>query len=300
MHSKITPLLIFLLLFVAENSNAYEEEDGIPLTISTQSEYGNIEKTSVKINGRNVEIVTEINNDKKISKRIGFTAYTPFFEQLGVAEDNENKTFADLTVSFNGKPLKPRVYRRGFFLGEDVTTELLKVGIGPLPDKDIDSKGVKHRGLPLDNWQGYVAYSWTPLLSPNSNNVAAIRYRAVPQFGRDEISSERFSHRVLQHCGKPDEIRKYLLDLNPAFDSVLFDRYEIPINFLPRMRNVKIEVLQPTKIDSEEQPLFSLVCGLSDRSGKAENFSGTIQSPEKIISVLVISRFAGSITKGDQ
>ncbi len=288
---KIKIVFSLLMLCTSVAVLAYEEEDAVPLTFSAQSENASIEKIAVKLNGRDVEIRTELSNETSVIRLIGFSGNTPFFKQLGVAEDNADKTFSDLTFTFNAKVLKPKTYRRGFFLGEDVTDKLVKAGVSSLPSTESNSKQLRHRGLPLDDWQGYVAYSWVPEMPPHSKkNVAVIRYRALPQFGRDEISSDRFGRMVMSHCGKPDEVRKYVSGMNGGSGAVLFDRYEIPVKFL-RMHDVTLDVSQPKKTWEGGRPLMSLVCGIESGTGDKVNFFGKVENPDNLISVLVISKF---------
>lgn len=286
--------ILFSLIFVSFNSHAYEEESAVPLTIITQSNYANIENTAITINGRNIVIKSELINSEKKLKNIGFAAYTPFFSQLGEAEENEDKTFSDIEVLFNGKVEKLTSYRRGLFLGEDVTGKLVKAKIDPLPNKGTDNKGLRHRGLPLDNWQGYVAYSWITPLAPQSKGPAEIRYTAIPQFGLDDISSQRFSGNVAKHCGNVDEIKTFLKNVNHSFRYIYFERHEIPINFL-NSRDVQIQVNQHAKKAVEQEPLFALTCGVTNRSGSSANFSGTLRTQENVISLFVIFKFPGSI-----
>lgn len=290
-------MLAMLSMLMPNYANAYEEEDAVPVTISTQNEYGNIVRTSIKISGKNVEIGTLIQNNENTTRRIGFSAQTPFFTQFGQAEDNENKTFSDLTVIFNKKLIQPMVYRRGFFLGEDITAKLVKNRTAPLPTKDADTKGLFYRGLPVADWQGYVAYSWITDLSPKSSNSMIVNYRALPQFGREKIYSDVFNQYVAAHCGNPEKIRNYFKNINTLFDSVLFERYEIPVKYLSR-GTASIEIKHSIESSADEQPLLSLVCGISERTGEQPNISGNIETKNNMISILVLSRFLDSIAEG--
>ena len=291
---KIYLTILFFSIIRSSISFAYEGENAVPLTIITQSSYVKIENTIITINGRNVVIKSELNNNENKLKRIGFVAFTPFFSQLGEAEDNDDKTFSEIEVYFNGKSKKLTSYRRAFFLGEDITDKLVKAKINPLPNKNTDNKALKHRGLPLDNWQGYVAYSWITPLAPQSKNTTEIRYTAIPQFGLDDISSESFSDNVVKHCGNVDEVKKSLKNINRSFRYIYFERHEIPVNFISA-REVKISVNQPVKIAAEQEPLFALTCGMTDRSDATGNFSGTLRTQENPVSIFVIFKFAGSI-----
>jgi hypothetical protein len=292
-HLRIAQLLGLLMVGISAETVAYEEEDSIPLTIFSQGNSRHIKKTFVTLNGRDVEIKSEIHNDDKNSKRIGFVAYTPFFEQLGDGEEHLDKTFSDLTVALNAKSVKPIASRRGFFLGKDISLTLSKAGIDPLPDSNVDEKKLAHVpnqfGMPIRNWQGLVTYSWIADLQPNSTNWQTVRYRALPRFERDEISSERFRQRVLQHCGNPEVVRKYLMEMNGGSNELLVERYELPVQFM-KMDDLQFEVVQPTKNWLGAHPLISLICGINEIVNKRLNYSGVITNTEKSISVLVISK----------
>jgi hypothetical protein len=294
-HFRITPLVGLLMLGISVETTAYEEEDSVPLTIFAQGNSRNIKKTSITLNGRDVEIKSEIHNDDNNVKRIGFAAYTPFFEQLGDGEEHFDKTFSDLTVALNAKSVKPIASRRGFFLGQDISLTLTKAGINSLPDSNVDEKKLarvpNQYGMPISNWQGQVTYSWVNFLLPKSINWQTVRYRALPRFERDEISSERFRQRVLQHCGNPEIVRKYLTEMNRDSDELLLERYELPMQFM-KMEDVQFEVVQPTKNWLGAHPLISLICGINEIANKPLNYSGVITNTEKSISVLVISKLS--------
>lgn len=291
-YFSIRPLLALLMFGISLSAIAHEEEDSVPLMITVQADDGNVQKTFIKLSGRDVEIKSEIRNENNSVKRLGFSANTPFFEQLGDGEEYLDKTFSDLKVDLNGKSLKLRAYRRGFFLGEDVTEKLNAAGIPPLPNTNIDEKKLKNlpslRGLELNNWQGYIAYSWIASLPAKSINWQTIRYKALPQFERDEISSDRLSQRVLQHCGNPTEIRQYLADLKLGTDALLVEKYELAVQ-LVKTQDFSIEVKQPSKNWLGARPIISLMCGISDRLGNRVSYSGVLSNVGKVTSVLVIS-----------
>lgn len=291
-YLRISPLLALLMLGISISAIAYEEEDSVPLMITTQADDGNVQKTSIKLNGREVEIKSEIRNENNSVKRLGFAANTSFFEQLGDGEEYVDKTFSDLKVDLNGKSLRLLAYRRGFFLGEDVTEKLSRAGIPPLPNTNVDERKLKRlaslHGLELSNWQGYIAYSWIASLPAKSTNWQTIRYKALPQFERDEISSDRLSQRVSQHCGNPTEIRQYLVDLNLETNALLVEKYDLPVQ-LVKTQAISIEVQQSSKNWLGARPIISLMCGISDRLGGRVSYSGVLSNVGRVTSVLVIS-----------
>ena len=142
--------------------------------------------------------------------------------------------------------------------------------------------------MELSNWRGYIAYSWIESLPAKSINWQTVSYKALPQFERDEISSDRLSQRVLQHCGNPTEIHQYLADLNLGTNELLVEKYELSVQ-LVKTQEVSIEVNQPSKNWLGARPIISLMCGITDRLGDRVNFSGVLSNVGRVTSVLVIS-----------
>lgn len=286
------PVTVFAL--TCADADAHDEEAALPLTITAHNEHGNVEKIVVRLMGNEVEITTQITNRTKSEKSIGFAAYTPFFKAPTLAEDNHEKDFRSLKVTLNGVAVKFRTEHRAFLLGNDITEEIRKAGMPMLPSVEANMHSKKWRGLPIDGWDGFAAYSWIPRLAPNSTGTQVIRYRALPQFGRDEVKSSRFERAIFQHCGDVREVQRSLATQVPGIEYLMFDRYEIPITFL-QDQEARIEVIQPVKPGDEKRPLQALICGTSDRKGKGANFTATIESPENSLSILVISSFPGSV-----
>lgn len=259
---RFAPFFIVLFSNVFNSTYAYEEEDAVPITVAVYADDGSIQKVALKVNGRHVEIKTTLVNETSIKKRLGFFAYTPFFEQLGVAEEHADKTFSDIKIISDGKAITPIAYRRGFFLGKDITNELSRAGISPLPDLDVSEKKLalvtNQQGFRLKAWQGYVSYSWANNLLPKSNMVSVVEYQALPQFGRDDITSDRFNRHVLQHCGNPDDMRKYLRQLNGSSDELMFEQFEIPLKFF-KDRQISIDISQPKQNWLGAYPMISLL-----------------------------------------
>ncbi len=293
--NKCLLCLASLMLIVSADGAAYEFENAYPLTIAAEIGDQNLDKIRIELNGRDILITLAINNEGNSSKRIGFAAYSPFFDQLGEGEEHNDKTFSDIAVSFNDKPIKLLSSHRGFFLGRDITDNLIKAGLNPLPSTDYSAKKLKKLpkllGLKVNSWQGYVSYSWGLHVPPHSTNQMNISYRALPQFGLEQISDVRFAQQVLQHCGKPDEVRKHLAALNGASDYALVERYEIPIKFI-QMTEVNVKVSQPTINWLRAKPVFSMVCGIGENAQNRASLIGAIDSINESISVLVISQLS--------
>jgi hypothetical protein len=139
-------------------------------------------------------------------------------------------------------------------------------------------------------WDGYVAYSWSDMVAAHSTNISTIRYRALPQFGLDNISSDSFRQTVQQHCGDPAKVARQFAKKNEESTEVMIERYELPIKFM-KMQEVAIQVTQPATSWLGAHPVVTLICGLPNHESKA-SFAGTLANANKVISVLVVSRLA--------
>lgn len=289
-----TPLALFLLaLFAHRTAGAYEAEDAVPLTFAAVLGKVRLEALAIKLTGRSVEIVTTVTNNESTRQTMGFFAYTPFFGQLGDGEEHADKTFSDIAVSFAGSSYRrPAVNRRGYFMGHDVTSALAKAGVAPLPDTNASEQALAKVNFPFAikslDWDGYVAYSWSEKLAANATGSAALRYRALPQFGMDTIASPYFRQEVQQHCGDPDKVIRDIIKRNGGAEQVLTERYELPIKLM-KMRDVSVEIAPPAINWQGAHPLVSLVCGLPNPESRAA-LSGTLANANASISVLVISR----------
>lgn len=131
------PLLCFLTALV-NSAAAYEFENGVPLTITAALGAVTVERTEIRLTGHDVEITTELRNDTSVRQAIAFYAQPPLFNAAGVGEEYFDKSFADLTVSIDGRPRRIETIKRGFFMGKDITHLLTKAGLSPLPDVEAD------------------------------------------------------------------------------------------------------------------------------------------------------------------
>jgi hypothetical protein len=294
-------LQVFLVstLLLALPAAADEEEEATPLTIGVQGDYGNINKVRVRLNGSRVEVTVNISNKSNLSKRLGFFAYTPFFRTIGIGEANQNKTFTGLKVFENEKIVNLTRVKRGFFMGKDITAHLRKFGLDPLPSIEPAIPTRLPNGLMVNSWQGYVAYSWTVDLRPLTEVAEGVTYHALPQFGRDEVTADRLARLVSQHCGDIGKVRNILRSEIPNIDYILFDRYEISMEFL-KLHQVELEVLQASNQSSGKHPIMSLTCGLASPTTYTPNLAGTVADAENIISVFIISSFPGSVIEKDK
>lgn len=286
--------LIISVTCLSDLAIANDAEDAVPLFFRAYGDVQNIKSISIKLESRTVKIDTLIENDNNVVKRIGFVAYTPFFEESNLGEEHADKSFSDLKVKSNDRQIKPSTYRRGFFLGTDITNFLSKAGIDSLPSSDINSYKLSRlpsqQGMKIEHWQGFVSYSWISKLPPQTKNHSKIQYQALPEYGIENVNDENFSRRVIQHCGAPEEIKKFL-NKNGKTEYVIFERYQIPINF--NFYAMSIEVLQPEKNWLGAKPVLSLVCGISDKTGDDLNFRGSATVNNEV-AILVISKILES------
>ncbi len=283
---------LLLLSLLCAPAHAHEEEAAFPLLIKAQRPNQGAGPVHIRLDGSDVALSFSVSNNTNAARRFAYYAHTPLFYAADVGEENAARDFASLRVTVDGKNITLAPQRRAFFMGRDVTQKLRRAGIDPLPRNGADTparKRVMDGGLPVEDWEGYVAYGWAPVVKAQSTSLHAIGYRALPQFGIDGLPfSDRFAALIVQHCGNLEDARQALRGL----DHVMFDRYEIPAAF--RWSNEgKLSVTQQPV--GQKRPLLSLACGLSERSGAGADFRANIDFAGAAVSVLVISAFAGSV-----
>jgi hypothetical protein len=275
---------------IAAPAMAYESENAVPLEFGLEVGGALVQGLSIRLDGRDISLSTRVTNNADTAQKIGWYANTPHFAVLGEGEEYADKSFADINARFNGQPSKAAVYQRGYFMGRDITSELARAGLGPLPDFQVDSKRLTVQGLHPEQWQGYVAYAWHETLLPGSSGNINVSYRALPFFALASLDSAPFNQIVQQHCGDPDAVRQRLQQAAGAITEVMVESYEVPVRFM-LMRDVPVEIVQPPRNWQQAQPLVSLVCGLSN-PGLQASLSGTVANANLSLSVLVISALA--------
>lgn len=275
---------------ICTTAAAYDSENAVPLTLGLEAGKVTVEKIAVKLNGREVTVSVTLQNSGRVARRVGWYANTPQFSLLGDGEEHLDKSFADIRARFNGVALTPQTYQRGYFMGRDITPELTKAGLAPLPDLQADEKRLARlttvQGLRPEQWQGYVAYAWAYTIPRDSGAQLEVQYRALPQFALVDLDSSPFSQAVQQHCGDPEVVRRRLLLATHGATQVMVERYEMPLAFM-LMREVQLEIAQPTINWQQAHPLISLVCGLNNESHLADA-AGTVNA-NLALSVLVLS-----------
>lgn len=287
-----------VLLAGCGSAAAYESENAVPLTLAMEAGRAAIGRIAIRLSGRDVEIATTVSNPAASSMTVGFYAYTPQFSLLGEGEEHADKSFSSLSASIDSAPRAAAVTRRGYFMGRDITAELSRAGLPALPDANADEKKLAklplRQGLRPELWQGYAGYAWSVPLAARATANFALRYRALPQFGVEELGSGQFARRVQQHCGSADAVRRLARAADAKAERVLFERYELPVQYMAS-RELMLEVAQPARNWLGAQPVAVLVCGLADAAdgpGAAAGVAGALTADGTALSVLVVSTLA--------
>jgi hypothetical protein len=279
-------------------AHAYESEKAVPLTVGGRLTNQPVADVAVRLDGNNVVISGTLANTSNSPLTYGFFAYTPLFLRYGEGEENYDKSFSDLTVSLDGQPVKVVGEQRGFFLGKDITSSLASAALSPLPSEEDDPKDVAkippQFGIKLTDgrdWQGFVSYSWVTTIRPASSGTLDVRYKALPQFGIEQVPSQRFSNLVQQHCGDPSLIAAQIEKMHSGTKAVLMEKYVVPVSFVNR-DPVRLSISQPQTNSLGAHPMIALACGLSADAEKSLPASGVLQEPDDELSILLISTLA--------
>lgn len=288
---KTAAALVAMGLFGHEGAYAFESENGVPLTIFLENRHAAIESIAIRLQGRDVAIATALHNDTAQTQALAFYAYTPIFNQLGEGEEYLDKRFADLRVLVRGKPGRVEKLSRSYFLGKDITAQLVDAGIDPAPSLDTPAAKLarlpKVQGNRPEDWEGAIVYAWTDAIGPGARSTHEIRYRDLPQFGLEDIASERFAQRVQQHCGNPAAIVGHIRKNDPNAGQVLVERHEFPLPYMA-MREVSLETKQPERNWLGGRPLVSLVCGIKNPDMRPD-LKGVLPAADQTVQVLTIS-----------
>jgi hypothetical protein len=287
------------LIFHTTPASASDSENGVPLTISLENGQVSLEHLAIRLHGRDVTIRTELNNDTATPQAVAFYAYTSLFSQLGEGEEYFDKSFTDLRVSIQGRPRQTRKTYKSYFLGRDITDNLLKAGLNPLPDFRANPR--KMARLPLIEgfkptaWQGSVMYSWTDRMAPGTKVVQEIHYVDLPQFSLEDVESPRFSQRVQQYCGDPESVRLKIKTSDPHSSQVMIERHDFLLPYVA-LREVLVEVTQPERNWMGAHPIITLMCGVENPNSIAK-LSGLLDAADQSLQIMTISIINNATTQ---
>lgn len=270
---------------------AQENENAVPLLLGLEPGNASLGKISVTLDGREVSVSTQLNNGGATPINIGWYASTPHFGILGISEEHADKSFADVRATVDGKVVYPALDQRGYFIGRDITAQLLRAGLPSLPVSDPDVKKLARLGpiggMKPEQWQGSVNYAWTATLAVRRSATIAVHYRALPAFALLDVNSAPFEQMVQQHCGDPVNVRRQIHATAADAVQIVLERYDIPLQYL-RLRDVDVSIVQPKRNWLQALPFLTLVCGLPNVA-QAASPTGTVRDANAALSILVIS-----------
>jgi hypothetical protein len=279
---------------------AQENENSVPLLLGLESSGAELGAIQLTLKGREVTISTELTNTKVTAIKVGWYANTPQFSLLGIGEEHVDKSFSDVRAKFNGKEKKAEVYQRGFFMGRDITEELIRAGLPPLPTLNENPKNLKRlhavNSMHFDDWQGYANYAWVATLPPGAVAEIQVRYRALPAFALTELDSDEFDHAIGKDCGDAREARQRVKLLSGVVSQVIIERYEMPIIYL-RLHDIEVRILQPSVNWLKARPVLSIACGLVNEKYSA-SIGGLISNANNTVAILVVSVPSSPTAKG--
>ena len=273
---------------------AYENENAVPLALTGQLHGVGLERVAVRLDGRDVTIAMELVNDTGRRQDVAFYAGTPLFARPGIGEEYADKRFLELAVTIQGRPEPLRAFPRAYFHGRDVTARLLRAGIDPLPDGDVDGRRRRRLPVPIrdapDDWLGGVTYAWHFSLPAGSRKRQQVRYRSRPRFGLEMVGSASLARQVSQACGDPDAVHGMISRAAPGAPAVLVELHELPLGTVVQ-GEVLLSVTQPEQGRLAPRPVATLVCGLGEGT-PGSSLSGTLDRHYPPLRVLVISTLA--------
>ncbi|AVR96468.1 DUF4424 family protein [Pseudoduganella armeniaca] len=268
----------------------YENELGVPLSLAADIGPLALQRSAVRLDGRAVTITNVLRNESAAAQTAAFYASTPIFGRLGIAEEHDDKRFAELAVLVQGRPARLRRAAATYFDGRDITRQLAHAGIDPLhPDQPTSRPLARLPSRVADNaerWRSAVTYSWHTTLAAGATSVQEIRYRAIPRFGLQMTASPELDRQVAQFCGDPATVRRAIDASDPGAEVVMVERYDIPLDD-SMLRDVDITVSQPARNWLGARPLLTLACGLATQDGG--KLAGTMAPVDATLGFLVIS-----------
>ncbi|WP_374586748.1 DUF4424 family protein [Pseudoduganella sp.] len=303
MMNKLRPALACALASccLASPASAYEFENGVPLTLGMQQGAPYVHGVHIKLQGHEVDIAIALRNDTKQPQHAGFYAATPLFEYLGEGEEYADKTFPELKVLQDGKPLPVSRYPRAYFLGQDITGILRKAGIDPVPPNQADWKKLEKlptlQNIRISDWQAKLTYGWSGRIAAGASAQVNVRYSALPKFSLETIDHERFTQLAQQHCGDPAKLRALLRSMAPGETQVLAEVFDFPLPFV-KLQDTRVTLDKPLKQWMGTRQVAALACGFE--GPQAMPTDGMIRSVNYSISVLVVSLLSSAPEEGSQ
>ncbi|MFD1557416.1 DUF4424 family protein [Paraburkholderia silviterrae] len=295
MKCFISAVFALFLSSAVTIASANDSENAETLTIGGRVSNPIPIDAAISLGGDNISISARLENQNTESIQYGFFAYTQLFQKFGEAETYADKTFSDLRVEVDGKPLALTSDSRAFFLGQDITHALTGAGIAPIPNAGVDDDRLtsvpEQMGVKLkdgSDWEGQVLYSWQTLVPASEAREMTIRYKSLPQFELADISGARFNRLVGQHCGDASMVAKQVRKMKPNLRAVVLQKYVAPVSFF-KSASVTLTVGQPTENSLGAHPLLALVCGVTVPNGSFLPIKGVIGESDARISILVIS-----------
>lgn len=284
-------LAVVTCLMICMPATGDEYENAVPLLLGLEAGTAEVQKIDIKLDGRQVTVLTVLENVEAKSRKVGWYATTPQFSIIGIGEEHLDKSFADVRATFNAKSTRAMVDQRGYFMGRDITAQLTRARLPALPSRDADAKRLARLGIPggmrVDQWRGYVNYAWTATLPANGTAAIRVKYRPLPAFALIDLDSDDFARAVKQHCGDAPAAVRRVRAAAGAHAQVIIERYEVSIASL-RVQDVNVSVVEPIKNWMDAHPVLSLACGVVNDDGLA-NIAGIVTRANSMISILVVS-----------
>lgn len=275
---------------------AYEFENGVPLTLGFQLGETRVQDVHIRLSGHDVEMAITLKNEASQPQYAGFYASTPLFVQLGEGEENSDKTFAELKVFHDGKPVRVSRSHRGHFLGQDITQLLRKAGVDPIPsynggDWKKKEKLPQLQNIRIKDWQGQVSFGWSSRIATDATAVETIKYTALPRFGLELIDSDSFTQMVQQHCGAPDKLKEIIHQAAPEETQVMAEVFEFPLPSMA-LQDTRVTIEKPEKKLPGGRRFATFACGFDGATAVPSD--GVIHNATYSISVLVVSLLYGA------